>query len=619
MKKSIALFLSLILILSVCLIGCGNNGSTDTTVEQDTPFDPNNPDRPVDPNRPTATAKSVTGLAGAKLALANERLSGKLLDSNDSVFASAAEDMRSMAADGKAISQTLSVSATRPLAGITYDESEINAWSRNFTQFDEVVRRSVELAEACEDHITYMKEHVRVIDSWTTGLMGFETLLHVEENSELLLVRSDAVEYVFYRTKEADGSDRYEILQYYPEGNYSSRATYVKNQRYEYMYELPNAATGKNTILGFSAVKNGERWDCAELRYHPDNEAMGAPFDIWFVILTDTLCMGATQSIDPVRKISGISISDLAHTVDILNMTIPQEEAPVEFFFSVNLGAFSGYRGIQHDGDTGNGKLILADGTEIATGDFSKTVVLRNLIKLDSVVGVEVEMLMSVQATNAEQAVELLLKTLEQDWKLQCAEPYANIKATLSQAKQIAIAVNDSYKWNGYDVRTNEECYKALNAENERFSALRAMFIAWQDAPFVDPVPEQQSPADLIEFGELTDVVIDATVGEDGSILIRSASVTVSNLDLFEAGEAYHLAFALESDEGLIHLEGLETPTVTFDGEAFTLSCEGLTITLSEEFASKNRTLTVYVASSEGIRSCAPFAIFRAADEPSSK
>jgi len=587
MKKTIVWILAVVLLLSACLVGCADPNN---------PNDPNNPSNSSNPN----AANAVTGLAGAKLALANERMADRLIDNTDGIFAGAEEDMKAMAADGRSILQALS--ATVPLSDVTYTEDDIQTWSRHFTQFDETVRQSVETAERCAEYIQYMKESVRVVDTWAKDVTGTggDLLLHVEENCDLLIAREDVFTFVCYRTRTEDGEEQYEILRKNHDG-YQTRAVYVKNKRYEYMYQMPSGTdASKQSYLGFSAVNQNGRWECAELRYNVENEALGYPFDIWFVVVTDALCMGATQNSDDVRGISGVSISDRAHTADILNITINAEES-TEYHFTLTLGAFSNYRGIK----TGEAAaLILADGTVVKHSETDANgVTLRDVHTWESVVGTEADLFLSVRAQSEEEAIQALLKTV-QDWKLECVEPLDVIKENLISAKQIAEAVNEGFRWNGYGVRTNEDCYKAVAIEGENFQNLMVKIDEWASAPAIERDPsvrpdEQETP--LISFGDLADVVVAHQIGE-GSVSITAATARVNDLQLFEADEAYHLAFALQDASGLIHFEGIQTPTVTFASEAFVLNCGNVTLTLPEGVTGEFQ-LVMYVASSEGIRS----------------
>ena len=100
MKKIISCLIAFsILILSLAGCGGGNGG-----------------------NGGNGEKKSyVSGLDGAKLALANERLSGKLIDGSDSVFEGMSEGLRSMAAEGRAILANSGAHMTVPYeANVSY-------------------------------------------------------------------------------------------------------------------------------------------------------------------------------------------------------------------------------------------------------------------------------------------------------------------------------------------------------------------------------------------------------------------------------------------------------------------------------------------------------------------
>lgn len=563
MKKTVALLLIMIMCVSV-LSGCFGTGS------------------------------SVTGKAGAMLALANERLRGNFTGKNN-LFGGAVEDLKNMADLGESFAESFKL-----LNNSNYtDADDIVSADRNNTQFNEAVMRSVSLAERGTEHITHMKERVRVLDTWVE-IGNEKLLLHVEENSELLISEDKKYEesFVCYRTRDEKGIERYELLIDAKQTGYTMRALYIEDQVYDYMETYSTPGTDEEHYLGFSAVNVNGVWQCMENRYHYDS--YGARFEFNHVILTDDLCFSA--GLNPDSEVYGIYMSTSDRKVDIISAF----EDDSTSYYLIQLGAFSGYKGIYDDGSR-NQSIVLADDTRVQIPFESEELSIGRLLLMESAWGkeCEIEVRMDQGTIDSRRAA---VKNLLEGWGLECVEPLDNVFKKISEARAMAIDINRDATWNGESIHDTDGNFRALETEKAKFSTLVGYFEEYKDKEVIQAsLFGGFSP--LAQFAPITSASGNATAAADGrSFDLSGISATVEDLTLFSAGEEYYLAVGLQNSSGIIHLEGYERTLVKCEGESITLTLPSGTVDVSE-IAPGSYDIVIYASTDDGIRSSKPHTV----------
>lgn len=539
---------------------------------------------------------SVTGKEGAMLALANERLRGNFTG-NNRLFGGAEQDLKEMADLGESFAESVKLLSN---SSSNYTDADvIVSADRNNTQFNEAVLRSVSLAERGAEHITHMKERVRVLDTWVE--MGSEKLLlHVEENSELLISENSEYDesFVCYRTRDEKGVERYELLIDAKQTGYTMRALYIEDQIYDYMETYTTPGTNEEHYLGFSAVNVDGVWQCMEIRYHFDS--YGSRFEFKHVILTDDLCFSA--GLNQYSEVYGIYMSTSDRKVDIISAF---EEDSTSYYL-ISLGAFSGYKGVYDDG-TRNQGIVLSDDTRVQIPFVSEELTIGRLLLMESAWGKECELEIRMDSGTIDSR-RAALKALLEGWELECVESLDNVFRNISEARAMAIDINRDATWNGESIHDDDGNFRALNSEKAKFSFLMSYFEEYKDNEVIQAgLFGEFSP--LAQFAPITSASGNASAAEDGrSFTVSDITATVEDLTLFTAGEEYYLAVGLQNSSGIIHLEGYEKTLVKCDGKSITLTLPSGTVNVSE-IAAGSYDIVIYASTDDGIRSSKPHTV----------
>lgn len=573
MKKMIAMLMATVLLLGATaflLVGCGGGGST-----------------------PGGT---VVGKTGAKLLLANERLGVSFIDMEDGIFGGAEDALQGMAAQGRSFASTEGLTA---LSATTLSESpmitDIVSASRNYTAFNETVDQSVTLAERGADMIRMMKEHVRVLDTWVTW-GETKMLLHVEQNSELLLCVDNTLSYACYRTRLENGKEKYDLIQVHHNDALAIRASYMKNE----LYECSHMAGNAGDYLGFSAQKVGDDWECLSYSYHPEN---AQPFGFEYVILSADLCFKAIK--EPIDgEIRQIVLSSKDRSEDVLSLT----EFETESVYSIYLGAFSGYQGVLKNGSTEyDCNVVLADGSLLSSANRvgEGEVGVQYTVIFESAWGTECEVAFSITGGTPDQRNAIFAAYLD-GIGIRRGETMTALLSDINRARAEVAAVNNGYKWNGYEISNAAGCNSAINAEKARFQFFSDAFDAYRDYPEIDA--NDVSATQLASFAELVDATATVSVAEDKTVTVTDAGACVTDLTLFERGENYHLAFALMGGGGLIHLSGYDKVETVLEGDRLELATEHTTFSVAG-IAAGEYVIVMYASTADGIRSSKPSVI----------
>lgn len=570
MKKAISLFLVLV-VGALVLTGCFGNKN------------------------------AVTGKEGAMLALASERLNGNFTGGN-SLFANAEEDLRDMAKQGEGFVMNIRRASNTRRSMVKAED--IVAADRNNTQFNEAVLRSVDLATRGADSIKTMKERVRVVDTWVE--MGDERmLLHVEENSELLLAEyPDANEsFVCYRTRDERGVERYELLIEARDTGFTMRAIYIKDMLYEYTESFSHPGSDALNYIGFRAKNIGGTWECMEIRYHAENTEM--PFSFRHLVFTDELCFAAGIE-NLTNEIGAIYISTPDRTADIM---LASEGGQGESSYQLYLGTFTGYEGIVFEGEH-KGYIVLNNGEEISSySKINENVSVANLTHYTTAWGTEAELVMHVLGGTAEERRNSL-KAVLLDWGLECVVSIDNVFKMISDAEKIANDIHKDATWHDERIDDISACRRALEIESAEFDTLFAYLDEYKNHAVVKESALNASSS-LVQFADLQDVDANVSVASDGlSFTVTRAVGTVSDLTLFTTGDEYYLAVALRNDSGIIHLGDYSKIYTINEGSSLSLEI-GQNVFDVSSIASGEYEIVVYASTKDGIRSSTASSIGR--------
>ena len=544
----------------------------------------------------------VLGKTGAMLLLANERLSGRMIDEGDSIFENAEEALVGMADQGRSFIAACSSSENEAqIMSVAAESSmitDIANPSRSYTQFNETVYQSVSLAERGADMIKMMKENVRVLDTWV--VMGnTKMLLHVEENSEILLYQEQLFSYACFRTRMEDGTEKYELIQINPTEGYTVRASYIKGELYECSNSMPSRGIdSEDDYFGFSAQKSNNGWECVEYRYYPENEFK---FNFEYVILSDDLSFKATKSpVDGSIKMIVLSSGDRSEDI----MAI--EESENQSNYHLYLGAFNGYRGVMNNGGEYDCNLVLADGTvlENSTRATEGEVGISYTLIFDSAWGTECEIVFTINGGTADERNAKISDYIK-EIGITRSESMSDLLSDINKSREVATEVDRDFKWNGYSNSTADGREAGHAVETAKFDFFYDAFEKYADNTEISI--DDVSLSRLASFADMINTSANVTV-EGTAINVKSAAATVSDLTLFTAGDNYHLAFALMDADGLIHLSGYEKVGGALSGESLTLTAENITLSINDIAAGKYD-IVMYASTSDGIRSSKPAVI----------
>ena len=272
----------------------------------------------------------------------------------------------------------------------------------------------------------------------------------------------------------------------------------------------------------------------------------------------------------------------------------------------IQLGAFSGYKGIYDDGSR-NQSIVLADDTRVQIPFESEELSIGRLLLMESAWGKECEIEIRVDQGTIDSR-RAAVKNLLEGWGLECVEPLDNVFKKISEARAMAIEINKGATWNGESIHDDEGNLRAIKTEKEKFNTLMRYFEEYKDKEVIQAsLFGGFSP--LAQFAPITSASGKATAAADGrSFDLSGVSATVEDLTLFSAGEEYYLAVGLQNSGGIIHLDGYEKTLVKCEGESITLTLPNGTVDVSM-IAPGSYDIVIYASTDDGIRSSKPHTV----------
>ena len=601
MKKIISLFISLIMLVGI-LAGC-SEPSVDSGPDIN------------DQGGGGLVSSLPDGLSGedvAKLLLAGQRLGGNMIDNEDGFFEGGVETYRALAAAARkngelpvvtlgARSEGVSSMLATRLSDTAADEPNLSV---DYSQFDEISRNYAEFAstsagiasdaERAADDISFVKKHIRLLDVWVSfGSQKY--FLHVEENSETVIVHSDLRLDVCHRYKNAEGEDVYELYVSNADG-YTARSTYISGKRYE--RTVYDGSTSER-YQGISASNDKGYWEVLEFIY--DSGWVENQFSIDFIFMKDDICYRALYD-HRAEAAAGFKITSPDKKCDIMYVF---EYGNNQIAFELNLGAFTGFVGVRGDGYSSEASLVLKDGRTMNSRTPSSddgSVWINGVYASESAFGHEGSVILNVIAGSIAECREKLILLLR-DWGIECKYDMNKVYDSLDTSAADFERAHRYIKWNGVNISNEQGLLDALSREKQRFEAMRGEYDEVKDRETVD-MADANAYELLINFSPVTAELEGAASLAEGIAAIGKISLTLSDTILMVEEEPYHVAFALKSnsDGTLSHIDCETVGTPYTDGRSFTVTASDVSFALPMLHAGEY-TLVAYVATEEGIRS----------------
>ncbi|MBQ9736696.1 MAG: hypothetical protein IJV96_07935 [Clostridia bacterium] len=604
--------------------------------------------------------EGMSGEDVAKLLLANERLNATLLKSKGDIFESGAAVLRNLADTAR-----MSLAASTPallatpmryrtltavptgveldngmgkveLDGGVYRFSDFKEYNNSFDAFSNTTDGIVRSAEAAADVIDNVKKNVRVVDKWVDR-DGYRFYLHVDENAELLIQRSERSGEesldVCRRYKNERGEDVYELYDYYDGAEYrfESRVTYIPGRHYEFSTSQAfkdSDRIDKTSFVADNAKGYWETFTVSDMKTHYNVSCFVMKDDIAYDSFYDPKTgatnylkvMSADKATDILHLngrpgeaflhgdvifsgfdgIAGIEIEaapdEVLGSIDDL-MNLPREELE-RYKILVTQDTWSLMRGE-------DAIVRMQNGTAIRVGDtFADGKITVNVIRAEAMSDRKIQGGLGIMIApgSLEETVAALTQFFAETG-LVCRRDTAATLAGIGRAYKELAAFTAYYTWNGISIRTEANLAEGFRIERGRFDEMMAYYTAVRDAAVIDYNNKELlalnvsfAPASITETTSIT---------PDGTQLtVPPVTLRVSDTLLFVEGEPYHVAFALVSTEGggLVHVGAAEEGVPFAKSEdGFTVS-GGTTVTLPVLTVGSYR-LVAYLATSEGIRS----------------
>lgn len=610
MKKITALLLMLALAIGI-LAGCGD--PKPPAGGEDGPTVPDDPHRP-DGGGSSLIDKIPDGMTGkdvAKLLLAGERLGDKIID-GESIFENGVETFRHLATVAEENGRIALGGRKTPFLGgedkvgdveVTTGGNvytEFDPISRNYEEFASFTAQIIDSAESAAADIDYVKKHVRLLDVWVTGgyVQGVRYFLHVDENSETIITDSEHGFSVCRRYKNDAGDDVYETYSSSNNGNFNTRASYIKDKKYELTL---NDAT-RERYQGICASNDKGYWEIID--FVSDEEWVEHQFSIGFIVMKEDICYRAYCNY-VTGAVTGYSITTADRSCDILNVFAHGDN---QMAFDFNLAAFTGYdKVVTTEGGLGtlylsNGKLLDYDNDINCTGkDYVAW--LNGVTASTSAFGSEGSVLLNIVADGLAECREVLLDIFA-DYGLECKYDMREIYDRIDRATLEAENAINYMTWNGHRIKDEAGLLAAVAVEKQKFASMVEEYTSREGISEVDLSDETYEL--LINFAEASLSSGGNSSYSETKLSVDGISLTLTDTVLIVKDEPYRIAFALksEADGSLVHLDSTAEST-PYSGSGSLVVSSG-TLSLGIPVLSEGRyTLVAYIATSDGIRSSA--------------
>ena len=553
--------------------------------------------------------EGLTGIDVIKLLLADERLSGKLIGDSDGIFQEGAETYARLAerAEKNLGIQMLSVDfgiGVPSLDDVKIGESfvagneftEFDEVSRNYEMFNEMTRMIVEQANRASDIIDFVKKNVRILDTWITYGSDESIYLHVDGNSELIIVKSNSRTTACRRQKNELGEDVYEL---YDQNSFETiRSSYIAGKKYELMRSMDNGAR----YQGMSASNSKGYWEVFDVIY--DASWLECNFETNFIIMKDDICYKAGYTVREENNGVNYTVTTPNRASDILLI----DETESGAFFEISLGSFEGYYGVI-DVVPGNlGKLKLADGRVIDYETFEKTYYGEYIVRIngiyasESAFGKEGSVMLSISGPENRAKVRGIFLEVLEDFGIECKYDLSEIFLCIDRADAEFIGMRKYLRWNGHDVNTVDGLMRGVDVEKAKFAYMKSLYEQAKNAPSV--AMGSEAAALLVVFAPIAAMNVNGASCSGLNVAFENISITCEDMLLFVSGEEYKIAFAMKSlsDGGLTIIEA-KTDAVKYNGEStVTVGAEALDLTVPMLMPGEY-VLVAYISTADGIRS----------------
>ena len=571
MKKIlISIFL---LILAVCLVGCGDTpGGDDPGKEQPGKEQPGE-----------IVVKNGTEVA--KILLANERLDQSVFEDSNKIFLSGKESF-----DNIAKLTRLSMTKMAKRKGETYTEVDGDTYKwyndvdySNFMSYFESYAINIEFtAERAVRMIEHTKKYIRVVNSWV-NIGGEEILLIVNENSEIIFTRVDGNVDVCKRYTDENGRSVYEMamisgsnvtrMKYIPDLVYEFSSTSLNNSNGFNHYLIGDKSKGYWTILSFNGISsfelNGEMVEYCSMQSMVMKEEATYILDYFSSNYTDNY-IGDIKIVSSDGKSDLVSFSQnriLLFNTGVYGLDHIEITAPKDKVGGFDPDIMNSLYVYEQDNVNNKGeryKIYSTSGMKSATAvcengvSFTENDTLLNgkvqvgRVDVAYTAGCDSYGTMPFITNSSSYSEQIeILKELLAYTGFTFRRDYDEV------IKCIEFSINDAqnfpkyYKLNGYHVNDFEQLKKGIKIETEKYKDLVNVYEQVKNIEVID-INNQEEYDSRIYFTDL-EVVNQGTINNEGfSISIENFEVKVKDTLLFVEGEEYQVVFGLITEDGNI-------------------------------------------------------------------
>lgn len=549
------------------------------------------------------TTKNLDGGTNiAKLLLANKRLNSEMLD-NDNIFASGSQTLKALAKKADSRRSDAIVNSNKKLVVGSFNTSngqatwsDFDEYNNSYSYFENITGIIVDSALRGAQLIDEVKENVDTVDTWIK--IGNEKYyLSVDKSSETLCKVDDVEVKICKRYTDTNGKTVYEI--YIEQDFVYERIKYIPGERYELTQMIPSV----DQELYFVADHSKGYWET-----FTSNNGGGDNYNVMYTIMKNDICYGADYNLIDGSIVLSIMSADTK--TDMFTLF------PGTYSLALTL-KFQGFNGISKivapasDADENgnltsyeNATLYFTNGKTLKVGDtFANGKVSVYTMHADGLADAYMGSIdMTIEGDTEEERWNNFSLFLDETG-LKCKRDWNTVYSGMQEAVKDAESLVKYYQWNGFNVDNVNDIKSAVKAEAERIAEIKKIYTDIADS---EVVTKYFGGNDIdyaeLDFAGITGAEWSGVEINGRTVSISSASLSVSDVRLFEKGKSYSLTIAIvaaDSEDMVIVASG---DNKTYEGGTpFSVGATEIRFELPD-LADGTYTVAAFISTDDGIR-----------------
>lgn len=552
----------------------------------------------LDNSNPSSNDNVVVDSKGknlAKLLLARERLNSELLRNDVNIFE---KESSSSKKHNKKISYLYGDSN---VVGDKMYWSNFDEYNNSYSYFNSITESIIYTSTEGANLIDEVKSTITELDKWVE-YGDNKYYLSVSKDTDILYKVNNYEISICKHYVNDIGQTVYEI--YLEQKSVVQRIKYIPNMRYEFSEKIDDGNNEQEKY--FVADYSKGYWEVSEI----DPIRTEDRYNIMYYVMKNDICYSIYN--DPNSTITTINVMSADVKTDIFSYDYLEDKTNV----TIKLSGFNGIdyieaptKDVEYVEDTSlaytesQDTALMTKNNKYLYGGYKYS----DMITVSSIkVGASNDgyiptLELNINSTNSDEVwneVESFLSNIG----LECKR---DIDVVLNGVKKIDVDSQNMinyYTVNGYTLNNNESISKAVDVETDYFNTLKNDYNQIKDDGKVS-FENMSKIDDELDFSTLENSKIDNSKIENKTVIIDKISHTITDNELLDENENYHIEIALvnQENDGILPIYSSNELYQYHNESEFKVEASNIEFEISNA-SEGTYSIVSYIATSDGIR-----------------